>query len=228
MSSIFNIIYSNIYPIALSMVISFVFYKLINNDSEYKDSKYIDELRENTKIIKTKLTIDGYCPGIRRYVDINHFRFKEPIKTGPDCGPHNLKLYYQDIKDKESFFRYCYYINLHEDKDDINKLFLDDNMLTICKNTNDYSAITSVILAECVTVEEQRKFISILLSYGFKINKHDKLFAKLHVYESIPDIIKNKILLFLSNDIILPEIAYYIINCLVDNYVVKYDPIYIY
>ena len=99
-------------------------------------------------------------------------------------------------------------------------------MLTICKHIDsDYSAITSVILAECVTIKEKRKFISILLSYGFKVTENDRLFSKLHLYESTPNMMKNKILLFLKTDDILPEIAYYIINCLINTYEIEHDPL---
>lgn len=100
MSSIFNIMYSNIYPITISIVISFAFYKLMN-ELKYKDSKYIDGLRKNKNIIKTKLTVEGYCAKIGYYIDINHFKFKEPIRTGPNCGLHDLKLYHQDIENKK-------------------------------------------------------------------------------------------------------------------------------
>lgn len=228
MSSIFNIIYSNIYLILISIVISLVLYKfvkLMNDGTKYKDSKYINKLKENKRQLKKKLSLEQYCLDCTR--DRYNFKFdKRRFKYLLNCKLHNSKLYYRDIKDKQSFFKYCYYINLHENKDDIHKLFLDNNMLTICKNTvSNCSAITSVILAECVTIKEKREFISVLLSYGFRITEKDILFAKLHVYESIPDITKNKILLFLKCWTILPEIAYYIINCLVNTYMIKHDPL---
>lgn len=155
---------------------------------------------------------------------MNHFKFNEPIKTGVNCGPHNLVLYHQNVTNKESFFKYCYYLNLHYNEDDIH------NVLKLPNNSykelhSEYSAITPIILSECASVKRKRNFISILLSYGFKITDNDRIFANLDVYDSI--LVKNNILFFLSTNDLLSEIKLYIINILIEIYRIEYDPLYI-
>ena len=103
-------IYSYIYPLAISSVIILC---LTNSKPTYKDSKYIEKLKNDKIIMKNQLSIKQYCNTLGMSRDLNHFKYKdhpaEPI--GFTCN-HDFSLDVNTVIDNKTFFQYCYYINL--------------------------------------------------------------------------------------------------------------------
>jgi hypothetical protein len=90
-----------------------------------------------------------------------------------------------------------------------------------------YSAIGAVMLAagEAPPIESKRNFIQQLLDLGFKPTKKDMIIAELALYDAIPENEKEKMILFLREKDILPEIKKNIVSCMIEPYRVTSWPL---
>lgn len=203
-------IYAYIYPLAISSVIILC---LTNFKPTYKDSKYIEKLKNDKIIMKNQLSVKQYCNKMGMLQDLNHFKYKDPpvVPVGFTCN-HDFSLDVNSVIDNKTFLQYCYYINLSKN-DDIHKILSSDMLNMYNKPYDKLSVVTSIILSE-YKVEKKLEIIFILLSYGIKLTDHGRLLSNLEIYEQIPMSVKYKILLFLRSDI-LTDIKWSIINRLI-------------
>jgi hypothetical protein len=201
-------------------------------------SRIISSLETGKIEIINYCRIQYYCNSVGMTLDFNHFTKRRSYKSSL-CYTHRPdyeSFDYKSVRDKNGFYKYCYYINMHEHPDDIHKLILQDDQiyrslspeeaLTIFKEEYEgYTAISACVLAQEVSTEQKRCFIKILLSYGFKPNNNDIVLANLAVYDAIPDNIKNTILSFLLNSIFFEDINWYIISLIINIYRKEHNPL---
>lgn len=101
--------------IALSLGL---FYRRTSEKYVFSTSDRFEKLRKYRKMIKDYFRWTEYCRYMGMNLDFNHFKYKEPTRTGLNCN-HNLSINQNYVIDHRSFFGYCYYLNMHENKDDI-------------------------------------------------------------------------------------------------------------
>lgn len=214
-----NYIKDNFITIVSGIIICFMFLIAEYYRERYLYSAYFIKLGNYKKSMKEILTIKKYCKYIGYHHDLHHFKYEKPVKTA-NCY-HDKIMDRTHIIDYKSFFQYCYYINMHQNENEIyqileqnnsfNKHFINISAKLSC------SAISAVILAELVSIGRKRQFIKILLENDFQITEGDKLLASIEIYDNMPISLKNKIILFLLSDL-LKDIKYYIIKLLIDQY----------
>lgn len=196
----------------------------------YSESDYFIKLQKYEDMLKQQLTQKQYCPSMGMNTDLHHFKYKEPVKTGFNCN-HNLVLDIRSVVDNGTFWQFCYYINMHRNKDNIKQLlsqehkfnqyfvYLEEDKLSELPTDNNYpcSAISAVLVAEFVSLAEKRNYIKILLSNGFQVTLGDQLLAQLLIYQQFSTTFKQNIVLFLLSDI-MPDIKTYTIQNLITYY----------
>lgn len=197
--------------------------------STYKDSEKIICLRFWKKSLIKQLEYTGFNP----YQDENdpgiYTNQIDVDKYSSECYGNNIYINYFDenyfrFMQTFMFFRYCYRFTSHYYNNDIDKLLSDKIRLELFKNhTGNYSPISAVILSSNELCKK-RRFIVILLSYGFKITKHDKELSNLEVYENISINLKNNVMLFLANEKLLPELKIEIVQILIYKYYFDFSP----
>ena len=133
----------------------------------------------------------------------------------------NFELNPAFIYNHTNLLVYCYYINKHKNFNDIHNILSIINKTNLYKSRSSINVITASILSLCKDINRVRNFINILLSYGFEFTNHDLRIANIRLYKSIKNKIKRNVILFLMNNILLPEINTLIITKLLDNY--KHD-----
>lgn len=180
------------------------------------NSNYFNKLMESRYKLEgqLELTMRCDCTGIRR--DLNHFR------NGSLCiwGHHERYFNINFVKNDIKFFQFCYYVNLHENKEDIKQVLNKDNKFNqyfVDVDGLKYSAISAVILSKFVPMIEKRNYINILLTYGFKITIGDETMAQLMIYQQFSSIFKQNIILFLLSEI-MPDIKRHTIQNIIDHY----------
>lgn len=149
------------------------------------------------------------------------------VVVGFDCSVKKMfHAFFQSSTNLKpiNFLRYCFYQFCHTDqnKQEMQQLisqYPDLHPLDEYKKIeiNGYSAIGAAILAPEVSIENKREFIEQLLNLGFLPTKKDVMIAKLQLYDAIPPEEKEKMMLFLRQKELLPEIKRNIISCISSN-----------
>ena len=160
--------------------------------------------------------IKRMCQNIGHSHDLNHFKYKKGISFY--CN-HDYHLDSNDVFDDQTFLQFCYYLNMHQNEEDIYKVLRKNNTYNRHFINDQYSAISAVLLAKFTSLKKKRRYIKILLSNGFQVSKGDRQMANYELYKQIFPI-KKKIMLFLSSNI-FEDIKKYILRCLIN----QYDPL---
>jgi len=161
-------------------------------------------------LIKENISRDDYLPRVLIY------RAGLSINTYINLGRYETPT-------AEGFCMWCYHQRSHTtEKEDLDFLSLTSpqDRLDFHKEAqiDGYSAIGAAILAPEVSIESKRNFIAQLLNLGFKLTIKDRMLAEFVVYDSIPENEKEKMILFLREKDLLPEIKKTIVNCMIEPY----------
>jgi hypothetical protein len=158
------------------------------------------------------------------------------------CSHFPQFINYKLITTANTFAKYCYYLRLHNNKADIQKIFSNAALLDNCRKfhfiegchnliiqpdwpssilSSTHSVISAVILAEKCNIKEQQKFIAQLCRHNFVLTDADRDMAGLIFYENIP--ISN-VIMFLKSEI-EKDIKWYIVYWLMRLYKVQFCPL---
>lgn len=156
------------------------------------ESEYIQRLRQRKKELKAKSKeMAGFklC-NICHKSECDH----DPFISSDDVDGH------------------IEFITRHEYDSDGHIIKNSSLISTFLRYEDVYSPMADIVMAN-MDIETKRRFVNVLLSYGFSKNNDYKMMQQLILYDAIP---KNKIIFF--NVELLPEIKNYILSLIIELY----------